>query len=59
MAPSHAKAGDDVQYVDVVVSIKDEEFIIDFLITAPRDTNAKEASQQVGFVAQAGQNTQA
>ena len=39
------KAGGDVQYTDVLVSTKDEDFFVDFLVTAPNNTNAKEASQ--------------
>ena len=48
------KAGGDVQIADVLVSIKDKEFFIDFLVTAPNDINVKEASQQVGYVAKLG-----
>ena len=39
----------------MLVSIQDEEFFIDFLVTALHDANAKEASQQVGFVAKLGE----
>ena len=59
--PSYSKAfrrtkdGGDVQYADVLVSIKDEDHYIDFLIAAPNDTNAKEASQQVSYVAKQGE----
>jgi hypothetical protein len=38
-----------------MVSIKDEDFFIDFLVTAPKDANAKDASQQVGYVAKLGE----
>ena len=39
----------------MLVSIKDEDFFIDFLVAAPKDTNAKDASHQVGYVAKLGE----
>ena len=52
---TRTKDGGDFQYADVLVSIKDEDFFIDFLVTAPKDTNAKDASHQVGYVAKLGE----
>ena len=43
------------EYADVLVSIKDEDFFIDFLVAAPNDINAKKASQQVGIVVELGE----
>ena len=40
----------------MLVSIKAEEFFIDFLVTAPHDTNVKEASQQVSYAAIMGES---
>ena len=37
------------------VSIEGEQFFIEFLFTTLQDTKAKEASQQVGFVAKLGE----
>ena len=36
---TRTKDGGNVQSVDMQVSSKDEEFFIDFLVTAPHDTN--------------------
>ena len=39
----------------MLVSIKDEHFFTDFLVAAPNDTNAKDASLQAGFAAKKGE----